>query len=168
MTKMMTQYAPFPNDLENIVNHLRYRPGWRFSLVDDERDPASTHGASAGGLTFIVTTRTYNAYQPGTWAEAPYYSVNHYFIVPAATFNRASWLRWVFDCLVRVETHEAMEFFALEYDGGVPEGAPEDASGVEIQHPFAPTHGPGDDPYVIHEYASDTQARTSFRGEVKQ
>jgi hypothetical protein len=34
------------------------------------------------------------------------------------------------------------------------------------ERPFAPTHGPGDDPYVIHDYASDTQRRTAFTGKV--
>jgi hypothetical protein len=32
--------------------------------------------------------------------------------------------------------------------------------------PFAPTHGPGDDPYVVHEYADETQRRTRFTGEL--
>lgn len=142
----MRQEAPYPVELEDLVARLSYRPGWRFTLVDTERDPADTHGAAAGGLTFIVTTNTINAYRPERKVM-----VNHYFIVPAATFNRASWQRWLFDCCSRVELHECMEFFTVD--------------GVK---PFAPTHGPGDDPYVVHELASDTQRRTSFRGELQE
>lgn len=144
-TQMMRQSAPFPSDLLELVDALRYRPGWLARLVDIERDPEDTHGAAAGGLTFIVTTNTINAYRPEQKVR-----VNHYFIVPAATYNRASWLRWLFDCMAKVELHECMEFFTIGED-----------------KPFAPTHGPGDDPYVVHEYAGDVQRRTSFRGDVK-
>lgn len=161
--KLNTQVAPYPNDLENLVEHLRYRPGWRVALRDIVRDPASSHGAEASGLTFIVTTLGYNSYHP---ERGETYRVNHYFPVPAATYNRASWQRWLLDCILKVESHEACEFFALEYDEGVPEGAPDDASGLVVRRPYAPTHGPGDDPYVIHEYGTDTQRRTRFTGEV--
>lgn len=154
----MQQYGPYPNDLENIVAHLHYRPGWLFTLSDIERDPESSHGAAAGGLTLTITTLTHNSYDPAlskpfAWREPPSYRVHHYFIVPAATYNWTSWIRWVFDCIVKVETHECMEFFALESDDG-------------LVRPFAPTHGPGDDPYIIHEYASNKQRRTRFTGEV--
>ena len=39
-------------------------------------------------------------------------------------------------------------------------------TGVWVR-PYAPCHGPGDDPYIIHEYAIDQQRRTNFRGTVK-
>lgn len=107
---VMRQQAPYPVVLDQLVDRLRYRPGWRFALRDIERDPADTHGAAAGGLTFIVTTLGYDSYHPEMGEQ---YRVNHHFVVPAATFNEASWLRWLFDCIVKVETHECMEFFAL-------------------------------------------------------
>lgn len=156
MTEVMTQTAPYPVLLDDIVNRLRYRDGWLFRLADIQRDDPATHGAEGRGLTFIVTTDTVNSYQQDQRMR-----VNHYFIVPAATYNYNSWLRWVFDCLAKVELHECMEFFALVRPG---EGA---TIGARYDHPFAALHGPGDDPYVVHEYATDTQARTSFRGEVK-
>jgi hypothetical protein len=70
--------------------------------------------------------------------------------VPAATYNERSWRRWLLDRLLKVETHEACEFFQL--DG---------------ERPYAPHHGPGWDPYMVIEHGSDEDARTSFRGEVK-
>ena len=140
----MRQYAPFPDELADLVKHCAYRPGWLISLMDIERDPADTHGASAGGLTLRITTLGYDSYN----VEAgEHYRVHHYSIVPAATYNRASWQRWLFERFLDVERHECMEFFAI--DG---------------KRPYAATHGPGDDPYVVHEIVTELQAATSFRG----
>jgi hypothetical protein len=158
MEPPMRQYAPFPHELADLVAKLKYRPGWRFRLEDIERDPADTHGGAAGGLTLVGLTGTnswtderghfyegaMDAYHPET--PRPVY---FYFPVPAATFNRAPWQRWLFDRLMDVERHEAMEHFQ-----------------IGDERPFAPTHGPGDDPYVVHDYASDEQRRTSFRGQI--
>ncbi|MCU1494843.1 MAG: hypothetical protein JWO62_2607, partial [Acidimicrobiaceae bacterium] len=152
----MRQYAPFPFDLAALVASVEYRPGWTIKLVDVERDPADTHGHSAGGLTLIITTCGYNSYHPD---RGEHYRVNHYSIVPAATYNRASWLRWLFEQFLLVERHEAMEFFSVT----VPH--PDDGLPVR-KRPFAPTHGPGDDPYIVHEAASAIQTATSFRGEI--
>lgn len=151
------QEGPYPHDLEAIVKRIQYRPGWRFSLVDIERDPPTTHRGKAGGLTFVITTKGYNSYRP---ERGDTYAVNHYFPVPAATYNYESWLRWAFDQLLKVETHECMEFFALS--------GPEKLTSSTFDRPFAPMHGPGDDPYAIVQYATDVKRRTSFRGEVKE
>jgi hypothetical protein len=162
----MRQYAPFPDDLADLVKALRFKPGWRFTLADIERDPATSHGAAAGGLTFTVLTSGYDAYHP---ERGEGYRVYHHFPVPAATFNRASWQRWLLDCLLRVELHETCEFFALEVrccDRWPDNHAPGCLGPFQPTRPFAPTHGPGDDPYVVHEYADETQRRTRFTGEL--
>lgn len=145
-----TQSGPYPEALDALVGRVQYRPGWIVRLADIERDPESTHGAAARGLTLIVTTSTINAYRPQEKVR-----VNHYFIVPAATYNEQSWMRWLFECFLKVEMHECMEFFAL-------------CDGADVRRPFAPTHAPGDDPYVVHEYADDVQRRTSYRGELNE
>lgn len=152
----MRQYAPYPEELEELVRGLRYRPGWFFYLTDLERDPASTHGAAAGGLTLTILINCIDSYHPSPACEAcgtvpSNFRVRHLFSVPAATYHRGSWRRWLFDCILKVEQHEAQEFFI---SGG--------------ERSYAPTHGPGDDPYVIHEYASDTQRRTTFQGLVAE
>lgn len=71
--------------------------------------------------------------------------------MPPATYNRQSWRRWVLDCCVRVEGHEACEFFD---DGG--------------ERPYAPNHGPGNDPYIVFDYSDPARRNTSFRGTVKE
>jgi hypothetical protein len=88
--------------------------------------------------------------------------VHHYHPVPAATFNRQSWERWLFDRLMDTVRHEAAEWFRF-----TPPIVPDDddAPSEAARRPFAPLHGPGDDPYILHEYATAEQRRTSFRGE---
>lgn len=159
MAEGMTQYAPFPTELADLVANLRYRPGWTFSLEDIERDRPGEHSGAAGGLTLVGLTGTWTwpedgerTYEGAMDAYHPELArpVYFYFPVPAATFDRQSWQRWLFDRIMDVERHEAMEYFQVG-DG----------------RPFSPNHGPGRDPYQIWDYATDEQRRTSFRGEVK-
>lgn len=145
--KTIIQSAPWPVELEDLVKRAKLWPGWYVRLYADyPRDKAGTHSGAATGTTLVITTLTHNTYHP----EVTDYRVDHIFEVPAATYNRAAWQRWLFERYCDVWRHEAMESF--EIDG---------------EHPYAATHGPGDDPYVVHDYASDTQRRTSFRGQVK-
>ena len=157
----MTQTAPYPYELAELVERLAYRPGWRFTLADIERDPASTHGAAAGGLTLIVFADVHDTYHPEE--RRP---VNHYFIVPAATYDRRAWLRWLLDRVLDVEQHEACEWFRFPMP---PRWDPASVSHLAQpdDRPYAPNHGPGRDPYTIVEYATDVDRRTSFRGEVQ-
>jgi hypothetical protein len=62
------------------------------------------------------------------------YHVLHYFPVPAASYGRRSWQRWLFDRYVDVLTHEGAEMFVI--DG---------------ERPYAPHHYDGADPYVVFE-----------------
>lgn len=141
MTELMYQTAPYPKILAALVEELRYRPGWRFALQEEDRDQGSK------GLTFSVVALGYNSYHVD---RGEVYRVKHDFPVPPAAFNAQSWRRWLLDCLIKVETHEACEFFMIDGD-----------------RPYAPHHGPGHDPYVVFELGTDEEARTSFRGEVK-
>lgn len=149
--RMMTQNAPYPEDLAELVEGFQYRPGWRCRLLDefvrDRVDPNDdTSEPLSWGLTLDIITHGYNSYHP---EQGQYYGVHHYMIVPAATYNRASWMRWLLEQHFLVERHEACEFFV-----------------VGEEHPFAPNHGPGNDPYRVVEYATDEDRRTSFRGVV--
>lgn len=154
------QVAPYPHELADLVERCRYRAheGWQVNLIDDcprDKDPAGN--VIGHGLTLAVLTKGYNTYQP---ENGPSYRVYHYFIVPSATYNRASWQRWLFDQLCQVELHEAMENFVIE-------GEPDEPGGpAPLYRPLAPLHGPGESPYVVHEYATDVQRRTRFTGEV--
>lgn len=137
----MKQTADYPVVLESLVKRLSYRPGWKFGLKDIDR------GQGSRGLTFCVTSVGYDTYNPH---RGETYRVLHYFIVPAAGYNEQSWMIWLLDCLKKVEEHECNEFFQI--DG---------------ERPFAPHHGPGNDPYVTFIHGEDIDRRTTFRGEVQ-
>lgn len=136
----MTQEAPFPHDLQRIIWNLRYRPGWKFRLEHLDRDQGSI------GLTLIITTKGYDSYNTPAGEN---YRVNHYMPVPPAAYDERSWQRWVFEQLLLVERHECMEFFQ-----------------VDGKRPYAPSHGPGNDPYLIREVGTSEDQRTNFRGEL--
>ena len=140
MGETMRQTAPYPLALAGFVDGLTYRPGWTARLEDLDR------GQGSEGLTLIITTRGFDSYHP---ERGPTYRVNHYMPVPPAAYDERSWRRWLLDQFLLVERHEACEFFAI--DG---------------ERPYAPSHGPGNDPYLIREVGTDEDRRTSFRGEL--
>jgi hypothetical protein len=141
----MKQTAPYPDALHNLVNRVEYRPGWTITLEDIDR------GQGSNGLTLIITTLGYNSYHIDRGES---YRVDHYMIVPPASYDERSWQRWLFEQLLLVERHEAMEFFALKNDDD------------RVARPYAPSHGPGNDPYIVREVGTQLDQRTSFRGEV--
>jgi hypothetical protein len=135
----MTQESPFPAELAALVASCTYRPGWHLWL-DDDYD----RGQGCVGMTLIIACTV-----PDTYNLDHTITVRHFFPVPAAAYNRESWQRWLFDQLLLVEQHEAMEMFQ-----------------VDGQRPYAPNHGPGWNPYLITTVASDMDRRTDFRGVV--
>jgi hypothetical protein len=139
---LMTQEAPYPTALEEVVRGLTYRPGWTFTLEYLDR------GQGSLGLTFVVTSRGYDTYNPD---RGETYRVHHYMVVPAASYDRGSWERWVLDQLLLIEQHETCEFMV-----------------VDGRRPFAPNHGPGRDPYVVRELGTVADAETTFRGERRE
>lgn len=146
----MKQEAPDPTELRALVDTLVYKPGWSAYLHDDlERDfatgadGATTTECIGRGMTLAITTLTADSYHP----EVTDRRVVHYFIVPAATYDRRSWRRWLLDCYLKVEQHECCEFFR-----------------VDGERPYAPSHGPGNDPYLIREVGTSKDVATSFRG----
>lgn len=136
----LTQTAPFPELLADLVERIEYRPGWGLALSNVDR------GQGSKGLTLLVTTVGYDTYNP---EKGETYRVRHFFPVPPAAYNEQSWRRWIFDRLLEVERHEAAEFFA-----------------VDGSRPYAPHHGPGNDPYIVFEHGTELDARTTFTGEV--
>lgn len=143
---IMCQEAPYPQVLADLVTRVRYKAGWNFSLRDLDR------GQGSQGLTLVI-----HITGPDTYHPERQISVAHYMPVPPAAYDERSWRRWLFDQILLVERHEACEFFQLVTDGGQ-RGA--------IDRPYAPSHGPGNDPYLIREVGTDEDRRTSFRGEV--
>ena len=51
----------------------------------------------------------------------------------------------------RVENHELGEWFR-----------------IGDERPFAPLHGPGEDPYTVHEYRREADALTTQDGSTRQ
>jgi hypothetical protein len=118
----MAQVAPYPHELERLVGELTYKPGFEFVLGSLDR------GQGSEGLTLTIKATVLNSL-----ANQPI-AVRHLFIVPAASYNRQSWQRWLLDRILDVETHEACEFFR-----------------VDGERVYAPHHSEGEDPYTIFE-----------------
>jgi hypothetical protein len=153
----MRQVAPDPEVLHRLVETLVYKPGWRFVLADIDR------GQGSEGLTLDIITRGYDSYHPDRGEN---YRVHHYMPVPPAAFDERSWRRWLFEQLLLVERHEACEFFRFECDTPNRVGTEILGTNHHVERPYAPHHGPGNDPYIVFEHGSDIDVRTSFRGEV--
>jgi hypothetical protein len=138
MTTVM-QFAPLPGPLHELVDALTYKAGWVFTIEHVDRG----QGSEGTTLCILITT-------PDSYAPERLRRVMHYMPVPPASYDKRSWQRWLLEQILLVERHEACEFFQ-----------------VDGRRPYAPHHGPGNDPYIIFEHGSDEDVRTSFRGEVK-
>lgn len=154
MTDEMRQAAPFPHTLARLVDCLGYKPGWTFRLVDN-----LDRGQGSVGLTLIINITGPNSYR--LWEKI---SVNHYMLVPPAAYDMRSWRRWLLDQVLLVERHEACEFFRLHVNEVGELTA--DADSGYADRPYAPSHGPGNDPYLIREIGTEADARMSFRGDL--
>lgn len=132
----MMQEAPFPEELGNLVAGIEYRPGWNFYLRDEDR------GQGSKGLTLNIVILAPDTYNPEDNIR-----VRHLMLVPPAAYDRRSWQHWLFEQILLVERHEACEFFQI--DGS---------------RPFAPNHGPGNDPYLVLEIGTLQEKRTSYLG----
>lgn len=119
--------------LADVVARVKCKPGWLFSLRDEE-----------GDLRLVIYVPGYNSATP---SDLRPFNVQHFFPVPSATYNEKTWRRWVFEMCRRVENHELGEWFRI--------GA---------ERPFAPLHGPGEDPYTVHEFRSAEDELTTQSG----
>lgn len=81
------------------------------------------------------------------------FTVNHVHPVPVTTYNEKSWRRWIFEQCRRTMNHELGESLRFGPD--------------EIR-PFAPMHGPGEDPYTVHEIRSEEDALTTQGGSLRE
>lgn len=144
--RTMHQEAPYPVALALLVKRVSYRPGWKVWLEDD-----LDRGQGSKGITLVIQTKNVNSYPPHEQMR-----LNHYMLVPAASFDARSWQWWLFQQFQLVELHECMEFFTVH-----------DSPGSEhFVKPYAPLHGPGNDPYMVTEIATGLERRTSFRGDI--
>lgn len=111
--------------LANVVAGVEYKHGWRIWLEHKQRDTEQYAGSE--GLTLCIAATVPDSTRPGKTTP-----VEHWQAVPPTSWDGPTWERWVFDQIIFVEIHEAMEFYA-----------------VDGCKPFFPSHGPGRDPYAI-------------------
>lgn len=98
-----------------------------------------------GALRLVIRVPGQNSYPP----HQPF-TVDHYHPVPITTYNEKSWRRWIFEQCRRTENHELGEWLRWGDD-----------------RPFAPLHGPGEDPYTVHEFRDESDARTTQNGTMR-
>ena len=124
--------------LKKIVSETKCKPGWAFSVGPGE------------GLSWVlfITIDGHNNYA----AEEPFI-VTHCHPVPETTYNEKTWRRWILEQCIRTMNHELGE--ALRF-------------GPNEERPFAPMHGPGEDPYTIHEIRSEQDALTTQNGTLRK
>jgi hypothetical protein len=99
-----------------------------------------------GAKRLVITLDTVSNYD-----NTKPFAVSHFHPVPIATYNEKTWQRWVFDQCIRTMNHELGE--ALSFKG---------------KRPFAPMHGPGEDPYIVHDNRTDEERRTMQDGSVRK
>lgn len=123
--------------LGRLVAATRCKPGWSFRLQDED-----------GALRLVITVDGYDSSLPD--ARVPMRAAHH-FPVPDATYNAATWRRWVFERCRGVENHELGEWFR-----------------IGDTRWFAPLHGPGEDPYTVHEYRPEIDFLTTQDGSIRK
>lgn len=119
--------------LEEALASITYTrdepPGSRFRFVRFDEENY--------GVLYIFTYNQ-DSYKP----EGEMRHTRHEFVVPVATYHREAWVRWVFDCFMKIEQHEACESFKVD--------------GVRV---YAPHHGNGEDPYAFWPGGTREQKR---------
>lgn len=99
-----------------------------------------------GALRLVIRVPGRDAYD-----EDRLMTVDHFFPVPVTTYNEKSWRRWIFEMCRRLENHELGEWFR-----------------IGDERPFAPLHGPGEDPYTVHEFREVMDALTTQDGSLRE
>jgi hypothetical protein len=107
--------------LDHALDSIKYErdqhpSGQRFNLVRKDEDNIAR--------LYIFS------YNVDTFNPPEMRFTRHEFMVPVATYNFDTWVRWVFDCIMKMEAHETTEWFNVD--------------GKRI---FGPHHGNGEDRY---------------------
>jgi hypothetical protein len=100
-----------------------------------------------GALRLVIRVSGYDSAKP---SELRRFTVDHFFPVPTATYNEKTWTRWIFERCRGVENHELGEWFR-----------------VGAMRPFAPLHGPGENPYEVHEFRPIEDMLTTQDGSMR-
>lgn len=103
----MWQTAPYPFELQRVVHDTRYND-WSFTLAFYERE------VGGEGLTLRIRFQAEDNCPQDKDSPPPVFFLIHDFEVPARVLDTYSWQRWVFDCIMLVHRHEAMEQFVVD------------------------------------------------------
>jgi hypothetical protein len=87
------------DDVRSVLAQVTYRPGWEFRIAEDPYE----------GLAVWVVAPVENSYQPGTTTDLGIET----FVPLASLAGPEQFLEWLLARLVRLETHEAMEWFKV-------------------------------------------------------
>jgi hypothetical protein len=101
-----------------------------------------------GAGRLVITVEGYDSSQP---SKRMPFTVRHFFPIPQATYNEKTWRRWIFEQCRRLENHELGEWFR-----------------IGTERPFAPLHGKGEDPYTVHEFRDEIDARITQDGSIRE
>jgi hypothetical protein len=85
--------------------------------------------------------------------------------VPTATYNEKTWKRWIYEQCRRVENHEIGEWLRWPKADDIHRLT---GAAVPYERPFAPMHGPGEDPYTVHELRDESDARVTQNGSMRE
>lgn len=132
------------NLLGKIVARTKCKLGWSFRL---ETKPENLMPS------LVIRVLGVDSSEPDRLAPM---AVDHSFPVPEATYNAATWRRWIFECCRGVENHELGEWLRFDRDE------------QPTLRPFLPLHGPGEDPYTVHEFRPITDALTTQDGSLRK
>jgi hypothetical protein len=159
VSKVMTQTAPWPHELEAAVAELRYVPGWRFTLTEE------TRGQDCAGLTLSIFPDKQDSYHPKSHVNTVFT-----YPVPAASFNRESWEEWLWGRIEDTENHERAEWFrfvTITLHTPVSRTLWHCDAWEIAEHerrPFKPAHADGWDPSVVRTVVSETVVNTPNAG----
>lgn len=134
----MIEYGCLRNieSLKSFLASLTYKRGWTFEINRSSLTITIETPDSTGRYPEVVVRRNedlfYNSFHNENIFEPRPFMVVHAFPIPMDDLIGFCAERFVFDNIVKVETHEAMEFFKV---WGVPV--------------YFPDHEPGHDPYLI-------------------
>lgn len=101
-----------------------------------------------GAKRLVIRVNCFNSAYPEQ--DIPF-AVRHYFPVPEATYNAKTWRRWIFEQCRLVENHELGEWFR-----------------IGDERPFQPLHGPGENPYMVHEFRPESDGLTTQDGSMRE
>lgn len=176
----MTQEAPFPVALADLVDRFEYRPGWVFFLNDMVRDKAPNGSPLTKGLTLDIVTQGFNSYHrpkigphefgpaEGTVCECgETFPCSSYAVYDDPAAPRTPYrVHHYFPVPPATYNEMSWRYWLLQCCVLVEQHEACEHFDIDGERTFAPNHGPGWNPYIITVETTELDRRTRFTGEV--